>query len=241
MDSENTTTVQEKPKRYRRTRVVVEEAIQKAAINQVLQCGFMSSQVTGIMKGAKIEPPVFYHRYKDLDAFYSDFVKQYDYWFCDIVNKAMKDNNAPEAQFRALMAGLQNALRSKSVMQELLRWEVAEGNDTTNRTATLREMYTLPLADKYNALFDGTGIDFIAFTALLIGGLYYLHLHKERSTFCAIDMTKEEGIERIRKAIDSFTDIMFSYLEQKNAMQDAAQRLREKGVDEQTIKECLQL
>lgn len=110
-----------------------------------------------------------------------------------------------------------------------------------NRKEYVLQCFCLPLAEKYNALFENTGVDFIALASLLIGGLYYLNLHKERSTFCAIDVTKEEGIERINKAIETFANIMFSFLEHRDTTQDIAERIRAKGIDEQTIKECLQI
>lgn len=231
----------EKTTRNRRTKADITEDIRKAAVEQVIKRGFSSSMVTEIIKKAKIEPPVFYHRYKNIEEFYSEFVKGYDYWFSDIADRAMKSNDNPKVQFIALMNGLQEALKEKSVMQELLRWEVAEGNETTKRTATLREMFTLPIAEKYKILFENTCVDFVALSSLLIGGLYYLNLHKERSTFCAIDMTKDDGLERINKAINSFANIMFSFLEHRDTKQDVAERMRARGIDEQTIKECLQI
>lgn len=231
----------EKATRYRRTKADITEDIRKAAVDQVMKRGFSASLVTEIIKKAKIEPPVFYHRYKDLDEFYSEFVKGYDYWFSEIADEAMKCSDDPKVQYIALMEGLQDSLKDRSVMQELLRWEVAEGNDTTKRTAMLREAFTLPLAEKYKALFENTCVDFVALASLLIGGLYYLNLHKERSKFCGIDMQKEEDIERMNKAIRTFAEIMFSFLERRDTKQDVAERMRAKGIDEQTIKECLQL
>lgn len=59
----------EKTTRYRRTKADITEDIRKAAVDQVMKRGFSSSLVTEIIKKAKIEPPVFYHRYKDLDEF----------------------------------------------------------------------------------------------------------------------------------------------------------------------------
>lgn len=103
----------------------------------------------------------------------------------------------------------------------------------------LREMFTLPLVEKYKSLFKGTDVDFVALGSLLIGGLYYLNLHKERSSFCDIDMTKEDDIERVNNAIEGFADIMFSFIEQRNRDQDIAKRMRANGIDEQTIQKCL--
>ena len=76
--------------------------------------GFSASLVTEIIKKAKIEPPVFYHRYKDLDEFYSEFVKGYDYWFSEIADEAMKCSDDPKVQYIALMEGLQDSLKDRS-------------------------------------------------------------------------------------------------------------------------------
>ena len=54
----------EKATRYRRTKADITEDIRKAAVDQVMKRGFSASLVTEIIKKAKIEPPVFYHRYK---------------------------------------------------------------------------------------------------------------------------------------------------------------------------------
>lgn len=180
-------------------------------------------------------------KYKDLDDFYSTFVQGYDYWFSKIAEEAMKSSDDPRIQFIALLKGLQDSLSEKSVMQEPLRWEIAEGNDTTRRTAILREAFTLPIVEKYKALFEKTGVDLVALGSLLIVGLYYLNLHKERSKFCGIDMQMEEDVERINKAIRSFSNIMFSYLKPHDTKEDVAERMRAKGIDEQTIKECLKI
>lgn len=94
-------------------------------------------------------------------------------------------------------------------MQELIRWEIAEDNETTNRTASIREMFTLPLAEKYDNIFKNSGIDFVAIATIIISGLYYLYLHKDRSTFCDIDMNTEEGRNRINQAIKFLVEPLF--------------------------------
>lgn len=66
-------------RRPRRSKADIENAIEKAAIAQIKKKGFARSQVTDIVKRAKIEPIVFYNRYKNLEEFYEGFVKRYDY------------------------------------------------------------------------------------------------------------------------------------------------------------------
>lgn len=195
--------------RIRRTKATIIEDIRKAAVESVLKRGFSGSLVSEIIKKAKIEPVVFYNRYQNLEEFFSEFVKGYDYWFSDVAKEANKQET-PHDQFIALIEGLQECMIEKSVMQELIRWEIAEGNDITKRTASIHEMFTLPLAEKYDDLFKNSGIDFVAIATIIVSGLYYLYLHKDRSTFCNIDMNTEEGRNRVNQAIKFLSELLFS-------------------------------
>lgn len=195
--------------RIRRTKATIIEDIRKAAVESVLKRGFSGSLVSEIIKKAKIEPVVFYNRYQNLEEFFSEFVKGYDYWFSDVAKEANKQET-PHDQFIALIEGLQECMIEKSVMQELIRWEIAEGNDITKRTASIREMFTLPLAEKYDDLFKNSGIDFVAIATIIVSGLYYLYLHKDRSTFCNIDMNTEEGRNRVNQAIKFLSELLFN-------------------------------
>ena len=195
--------------RIRRTKATIIEDIRKAAVESVLKRGFSGSLVSEIIKKAKIEPVVFYNRYQNLEEFFSEFVKGYDYWYSDVAKEANKRETSYD-QFIALIEGLQECMIEKSVMQELIRWEIAEGNDITKRTASIREMFTIPLAEKYDDLFKNSGIDFVAIATIIVSGLYYLYLHKDRSTFCNIDMNTEEGRDRINQAIKFLSELLFS-------------------------------
>ena len=195
--------------RIRRTKATITENIRKAAVESVLKRGFSGSLVSEIIKKAKIEPVVFYNRYQNLEEFFSEFVKGYDYWFSDVAKEANK-LETPHDQFIALIEGLQECMIEKSVMLELIRWEIAVDNDITKRTASIREMFTLPLAEKYDDLFKNFGIDFVAIATIIVSGLYYLYLHKDRSTFCNIDMNTEEGRNRVNQAIKFLSELLFS-------------------------------
>lgn len=195
--------------RIRRTKATITENIRKAAVESVLKRGFSGSLVSEIIKKAKIEPVVFYNRYQNLEEFFSEFVKGYDYWFSDVAKEANK-LETPHDQFIALIEGLQECMIEKSVMLELIRWEIAVDNDITKRTASIREMFTLPLAEKYDDLFKNSGIDFVAIATIIVSVLYYLYLHKDRSTFCNIDMNTEEGRNRVNQAIKFLSELLFS-------------------------------
>ena len=227
-----------KPKRYRRTNVDIQADIIKAAESLIKKKGFASMLVTELIKKARIEPLVFYNRYDNLSEFYDEFVKRYDYWFKDVLTGVQFPTDS-ELGYISIFKDVQKALQDKSVMLELLRWEIAEGNETTVRTAMLREMHTLPLVNIYEEKFKDTGIDISAISSLIIGGIYYLNLHRERSKFSDIDLNTEQGQKRIDRAIENLGHMIFHYQELNDYKRTVSEKLKEKGISDVIIKECL--
>ncbi len=233
-----------RPRRAKRTKVDIERSINKAAKEIILKKGFSDMTVLDIIKRAKIEAVTFYLRYKNLDDFCENFVKEYDYWFSDML-KTSNDNLYSQEGYAAIFERLLDELKDDSVMLELLRWEVNTANEVTKRTAMNREFHTLPLTHEYDRLFKNTGIDFVAISALIVAGIYYLSLHRRCSTFCGIDMTTDEGKERIQKAITNLSVILFNHREKckqtTSTLDVIAERMKEKGLSEEDIAYCLKI
>lgn len=215
MESEN----EVKARRPRRSKADIEDAIHKAAVSQIKKKGFSLALVTDIVKRAKIEPVVFYNRYKNLDEFYDTFVKDYDYWLSDLVRDSIENIDSEEAYSNVIEKILNNLL-SDDIMTELLRWEVAEGNNITERTARLRTMHAVDIFRNYEEKHAGIGIDVTAVSALLVAGIYYMLLHKDRSSMIGIDINQAAGKRHIVNAIREISRLIFQ--EKKN---------RQTGVD----------
>lgn len=197
-----------KTRRPRRSKADIEEAINKAAVAQIKKKGFSLALVTDIVKRAKIEPIVFYNRYKNLDEFYDEFVKNYDYWLSDLVRDSMEEIGSEEGYSNILEKLLTN-LMQEEIMTELLRWEIAEGNHITERTSRLRELHAIEMINSYSELYHRENFDIPAITAILVAGIYYLVLHKDRSTFAGIDINTIPGKRRMLKAIRNISSLMF--------------------------------
>lgn len=230
--------IEEKKRRPRRTKANLIDCINNAAEEQILKDGFSNVLVTDIIKRAKIEPIVFYNRFENLESFMSEFVKKYDYWFSDILNDFELQSTSEETLTKILQRLFQE-LNNDSVMLELLRWEVSNGNNITTRTAMLREVHILPLVKIYEELFKDKGIDIAALTALIIGGVYYLSLHKERSSFSGIDINSQEGITRIFNAINFFIEKIYEddkLFQEKTAITN---KLKEAGINDDIIQQCV--
>lgn len=223
----------------RRTKADIELAINQAAEKLVIDNGFSDTLVTDIMAEAGIEPAVFYKRYKNLDDFYSKFVRKYDYWFSDVLKNAMSGEDLMDDIYNTLSSLLTELSGESSVMLELLRWEVAQGNDITKYTSQLREHHTLPLAGKYLSHYFGTDVDVVAWSSLLISGIYYLCLHKERANFCGIDMNNPNHVERVRRTLKAIVDQLRWLMEKQSEKQRIADNLRKSGVSEEIIRKCM--
>lgn len=198
-----------KERRKRRSAKDIEENIINAATYLIENEGFYNLTVTGIIRQAEIEPVQFYNRYDDLNRFIDEYVKKFDYWFSDIV-KSQKQSRSNKELYINILIGLFQSLSGNKVMQELLKWELANNNETSQRTAQLRELHTLPLCQKFSNIFSNTDIDIVTISALIIGGIYYLILHDKLSTFSGIDLKKESDRQKVIKAISKLSEMLFT-------------------------------
>lgn len=197
-----------KVRRKRRSTKDIEESIINAATCLIENGGFSNLTVTGIIRQAEIEPVQFYNRYDDLNSFIDEYVKKYDYWFSDIVKSQKQSHNDKELYINILI-GLFQSLSENKVMQELLKWELFCNNDTSQRTAQLRELHTLPLNKKFSDIFSNSDIDIVSISALIVGGIYYLILHDELSPFSGINLKIESDRKKVIEAIRKLSDILF--------------------------------
>lgn len=199
----------EHSRRKRRSTEDIEKAILEAAAGFIGEKGFGELTVTGIIQKASIEPVQFYRRYGDLNGFIDEYVKRFDYWFSDVAKDSDSEGDEKE-RYEKIVNGLLDALCDNRIMQQLLRWELSGNNETVRRTARLREFHTLPLCSRYAKVFEGSDLDIVAVAAMMIGGIYYLVLHKDLSDFGGIDLNKEAGRERIRNAVRQLSGLLFS-------------------------------
>lgn len=223
--------------RKRRTKEDLGNHMTIAATTLIEQKGFEGVTLTAIAQKAKIEPRVFYNRYNDLYDFFSEYVKKYDYWFSEIFEN-YPGNLYTKEGYKSTITELFHSLSDNKGMQQLLRWELSSNNHITQRTAKLREFHTIPLASKFNELFKDTQLDIEAASALLIGGIYYLILHKDLAAFSNIDINSEEGKDRIVKTINYIVNIFFSELESNQETLLIGKKMKQKGISVELIREC---
>lgn len=223
--------------RKRRSKKDIQDSIINAATRLIEKKGFSELTVTELVRESDIVPVQFYQRYKDLDEFIDEYVKRYDYWFSDVV-KLQTPASEEKEQYSHILNGLFDSLLNNKVMQQLLKWELSCDNDISRRTARLRELHTIPLCQKYDNMFSGTSIDIVAVSALIVGGIYYLILHDNLSSFSGIDLKKEADKTKIINAIYYLSDTFFPSPVPNKEILEVARKMKEKCIDENIIIEC---
>jgi AcrR family transcriptional regulator len=221
-------------KRKRRTNSEIETRLDKAIIQLVKEVGFQGVTVRAITRKAKIEPVVFYKRYRDLNDFIDEFVKKYDYWFSDVA-KYCEDIKDDKKLYIAILTNLFCSLKENKLMQQLLKWELSTGNDITRRTANLREFHTMPLVTKYKEILAGSSVEIDVVSALIIGGVYYLVLHADLTTFGGVDINTESGSRKISEAIEYLGNVFFSEVSANSKMLEMAKKMIDDGMETASI------
>lgn len=220
----------EKKPQKRRTNAQLDIDVMREIEQLVRRHGFGNVNVTALISNANMEPKVFYRRYESIGNLYDRLARRYDFWMNDMI--AISDLNVlgPKLFFAKTLKTLYGELSSNTIMQKLLLWEMAEDNATTRRTAQMRDTMNLNLIKYYELMFKPAGIDVKPIIAILVSGIYYLILHRERAGFCSIDFNTPEGERAFCEAVDALTDLLFDRLDQYNYKKECAIRMLDDGM-----------
>lgn len=227
----------DKEKRTRRTKIAIERDVLQAIDSLIEEVGFRNITLTGVADRAKIEPAVFYRRYANLEELFDKYTRKYDYWFGDILESIPKNLSEDEGLQFVLDKLIQSLYKNKG-MQQLLKWELTEDNPTTRRTAQLRESINEPLIKLLEYKFQGSGLNINVIAATVISGIYYLILHRQRSTFCGVDYNTRSGKEQFMEGIRQLTNLLFDKLRKDWEMSLIVEKLKAEGVSEEIIAKC---
>lgn len=231
----------EKNKRKpRRTKLSLEKDFMDAVKNVIEKDGFSRTTLAAITERANITPNVFYNRYNSMDELFEEYVRRYDYWLSDISDANIDPNEVDSHSelFEKILVSLTESLYLNRSMQQLLIWELAEENEITTRSARLREANTAELVDSFDEAYKAINpdLDIRVVASLFISGIYYLILHKSRSTFCSIDFSKKDGKALLLKTIKQLTKMLFGE-DVKAETLCIAKSMKTKGLDVDTIVE----
>lgn len=223
-------------KRHRRKKVDLEQDLFNAANKIISKYGFTGLTMSRLMREAKAENAVFYNRYRDMNDFLDKFVRKYDYWLNDSLVFDPESANHLD-NVKSVMIGLIDSLLENAPMQKLLAWEMNEDNFITRRTAQNRDNNSEALINYFEQGFKDCIINFNVSTALLLGGIYYLIIHRKLAPFNRVDYNTKEGIDLLKKNITLIAERIFQDYDNDFHTIQIAKSLIKNNVEYKIVKE----
>ncbi|MHC5309579.1 TetR/AcrR family transcriptional regulator [Myroides sp. LJL116] len=187
------------------------------AVGRVLKReGYQGLSITNITKEAGVDRRLISFYFGDVDNLITAFLKQNDYW----QNKGKQQIEAlveelpsmDKTAVTSLLQGQFNTLNEHEILRKLIHWELGDDNPTLKKLAKSREELSVGILQKVEDQFGDSKKDLRAILAIQVAGLYYLSLHSSSngSTFCGVDISSDQGKERINDAVESLVSLIFN-------------------------------
>ena len=222
-------------RKRRRTNEELDSEVMSQLEKLIIQNGFGNVNQRALLKAADIEANVFYRRYGTMDNLYNRLAQRYDFWINETIRVADLNTLGPKKFFANTLKALFKSLSDNEVMQKLLLYEMSEVNETTQRAAATRDIMNMNLIAFYEQLFKAGNVNIKSVSALLIGGIYYLILHRKCAKICTIDFDSQAGVKAFEEGIDFLTDAVFGQLEALENTKKAALSMLADGLSESKI------
>ncbi|MEW6499261.1 MAG: TetR/AcrR family transcriptional regulator [Cyanobacteriota bacterium] len=180
-----------------------------AAVGKLLaESGFRQLGINAIAREAEVDKVLIYRYFGDLPALLQAFGKEGNYWISadELIDNTEAEDCLADGVAKMLIQFLQD-LQDRSITQEILRWELLEGNELTQELAKAREQTAIGCLNFLDQTYSfPPDRDMPAITAILIAGIVYLVLRSQvHPTFLGIDLTSPAGWSRIEEAIASMS------------------------------------
>ena len=146
-----------------------------------------------------------YH-FKSLGELEKAYINEKDYWppFFErfkLGESPVKDQ--VQQMFTELMQENFRYFLLNKEMQQIILWQISEDNPLLRHISEKREVEGAKLLGLTDAYFEGSGVNFRAVLALLLGGIYYMVLHGRynKSTVSGVDANKGADQQELLKTI----------------------------------------
>jgi AcrR family transcriptional regulator len=180
-----------------------------AAVGKLLaESGFQQLGVNAIAREAGVDKVLIYRYFENLPSLLQTFGKEGNYWIT--VEELVGNETDVDAESLAdwmilFLTHFLDDLQKRPITQEIMRWELLEGNELTHELATVRDRVAIDSVEflRQKCSFPSDK-DIPAIAAVLIAGIVYLVLRtKVSNTFLGIDFSSPTGWQRIENAITS--------------------------------------
>jgi len=177
------------------------------AVGEILRtCGYTGLRVNKIARHIGKDKSAIRHHFGRLVDLEKAYIREKDYWPPFFEQFQLPDSPSKKEvkdMFTRLMQQNLLSFWDNPEMQQIILWQISEENPLMRSISEARERNGAMLLSKAGPFFAGSGPNFKAVIALLLGGIYYMVLHaeKNKSTVCGLDLNLEGDRQTVIKTI----------------------------------------
>lgn len=183
----------------------------------LLNEGHTKLGVNNIARKALVDKKLIYRYFGGVEELISSYFIKRDFW--SKLSNSVFEN--ADVQFEdhgkeiaiLYLVNLLDSLNRLEETRKIILWEISEKKQINlEKLSYERELLGNDLFLKTDPFFANSNIDLRSCYSILLAGVYYLSLHSQATggKFCGIDITKEEGVKRIKKAIKDMVELIYS-------------------------------
>ncbi|TKC03897.1 TetR/AcrR family transcriptional regulator [Pedobacter frigoris] len=187
------------------------------AVGEIIKTeGYTALGVNKIAKKAEVNKKLIY-RYFDnnVNNLIETYVKAKDYWIGlsenmeDILMQADVDHG--KELLKSILNRQLTFFYTAEEMQKIIIWEISEKNKMIKDVSFKREEFGEEIFKLIGPYFENADTDIRSLLALQVAGVYYMVLQAKANgnTFCGVDINEPNGMERVLKALDKITDLVY--------------------------------
>ena len=177
--------------------------------------GYSGLNASKIADTAGVSKTLVYRYFGNVQELFKAYLIYKDYWISfedkvDDLLEANRHDSGKELAKNTLENQIGYFLHSKE-MQQIIRWQITEPNDISRSVADSREQMGEQMFGIIDPYFKDSDVNFRALMAVSVAGIYFLVLNAKinGSTFCGIDLNKNEDIKEVEKAVKQLVDLAY--------------------------------
>jgi AcrR family transcriptional regulator len=206
------------------------------AVGKLLaESGFNSLGINAIAKEARVDKVLIYRYFTDLPTLLQTFGREGNYLSGIVIPPELENAESLADALVNWVMYFQKELEERPITQEIIRWELVEGNELTNELRDIRRDIATKrlkfLSDKFGLPADQ---DTVAIMTILGSAVIYLQLRSKISpTFSGLDFSTDEGWGRIDATISTIIHAVIAKTNTPQATEPKSKKpkSREKKID----------
>lgn len=187
------------------------------AVGEIIKTeGYTALGVNKIAKKAEVNKKLIY-RYFDnnVNNLIETYVKAKDYWIglSENMQEILMQTNVDHGKelMKSILTRQLTFFYNEEEMQKIIIWEISEKNRMIKDVSFKREEFGEEIFKLIGPYFENADTDIRSMMALQVAGVYYMVLQAKANgnTFCGVDINEPAGMERVLKALNKITELIY--------------------------------